>query len=272
MHSADLIPGALVDAAAAPQIEVRLLDMTTETTIGHTEVNHATSRELVVIDKATPDYQQLVDDVLAQADHDREIEFLLIEAGDDGIQRIADALSGMRGVDAIHIISHGRDGTVQLGASELNLDALRQRESLLTEWSNALNAQADLLIYGCNVAETETGRLFIDELARITGADVGASDNVTGYPTGGGDWDLEYRAGTIEAALAVSPTLQQSWQGMLANAAPILVGANTLTAINEDATTNGGTSISGLIAGRVTDADPGALTGIAVTAVDNTNG
>ena len=56
------------------------------------------------------------------------------------------------------------------------------------------------------------------------------------------------------------------------NTAPTLAGANNLTAINEDPATNPGTLVSALIAGQTSDVDPGAQTGIAVTAVDNSNG
>ena len=56
------------------------------------------------------------------------------------------------------------------------------------------------------------------------------------------------------------------------NDAPTLSGANDLTAINEDDVTNGGTLVSTLIAGQVSDADSGAVEGIAVIAVDDTNG
>jgi len=56
------------------------------------------------------------------------------------------------------------------------------------------------------------------------------------------------------------------------NAAPVLTGANDLSPINEDAAANSGTSVLALIAGHVTDANSGSLSGIAVIAVDNTNG
>jgi predicted outer membrane repeat protein len=56
------------------------------------------------------------------------------------------------------------------------------------------------------------------------------------------------------------------------NEAPVLSGANNLTAIDEDDVNNTGTLVSALIAGQVTDADAGAVLGIAVTAVDNTHG
>ncbi|MBS0207955.1 MAG: DUF4347 domain-containing protein, partial [Planctomycetes bacterium] len=55
------------------------------------------------------------------------------------------------------------------------------------------------------------------------------------------------------------------------NDAPTLAGANNMTTINEDATSNSGTLVSALISGQATDPDSAVL-GIAVTAVDNTNG
>ncbi|RLS75286.1 MAG: DUF2341 domain-containing protein, partial [Planctomycetota bacterium] len=56
------------------------------------------------------------------------------------------------------------------------------------------------------------------------------------------------------------------------NDAPALSGANNLTAIDEDNFFNDGTLISDLITGHVTDPDPGTSFGIAVTAVNNSNG
>ncbi|MGO9111654.1 MAG: DUF4347 domain-containing protein, partial [Thermoguttaceae bacterium] len=69
---------------------------------------------------------------------------------------------------------------------------------------------------------------------------------------------------TSEFALNVATTTS--------NHAPVLSGANNLNTISENPVANAGTLVSALIAGQVTDADPGALSGIAVTAVDNTNG
>ncbi|MFO1002602.1 MAG: Ig-like domain-containing protein [Planctomycetaceae bacterium] len=56
------------------------------------------------------------------------------------------------------------------------------------------------------------------------------------------------------------------------NDAPVLAGGNNLTAIDEDNVFNNGTLVSDLITGLVTDPDPGTSYGIAVTAVDNSNG
>ena len=58
---------------------------------------------------------------------------------------------------------------------------------------------------------------------------------------------------------------------ILVNDAPTLSGANNLTTINENPSSNVGTRVSTLISGQTSDAD-GNTVGIAVTGVDNTNG
>ena len=58
------------------------------------------------------------------------------------------------------------------------------------------------------------------------------------------------------------------------NRAPVLSGANNLTEIGANIVdaSNTGSLVSALIAGDVTDADAGAVAGIAVTAIDDSNG
>src|SRR5690606_25319448 len=57
-----------------------------------------------------------------------------------------------------------------------------------------------------------------------------------------------------------------------ANQAPELAGANAMAAVLEDAAANGGTLVSALIAGQVSDANVVVASGIAVVAVDAANG
>ncbi len=56
------------------------------------------------------------------------------------------------------------------------------------------------------------------------------------------------------------------------NDPPVLSGANDLTSINMNDVTSPGTLVSALLAGRVTDWDSGALSGLAVIGADNTHG
>ena len=76
----------------------------------------------------------------------------------------------------------------------------------------ALSNNADILIYGCDVAAGEAGQAFVNALASATGSDIAASTDTTGSADLGGDWDLEAQTALVEAqALALT-----DWQGELA--------------------------------------------------------
>lgn len=55
------------------------------------------------------------------------------------------------------------------------------------------------MFYGCNFAADQTGEALIQDIARLSQADIAASSDVTGTAALDGDWDLEYRTGDIEA-------------------------------------------------------------------------
>jgi hypothetical protein len=216
LHSADLAPGFSAGDAFPAQIEQRMLEPASApapAASGHNQ--QAQSRELVFIDTATPDYQSLLADLLARAQADRRIEVVLIDREAEGVRLISDTLASRTGVDAVHIISHGGDGSVQLGRDRLDPGTLQGFEAQVRGWASALSADADLLLYGCGVAETADGRAFVDALAALTGADVAASDNLTGAAALGGDWTLEYTTGGIQARLALSDYMQSRWSGLL---------------------------------------------------------
>ncbi|MDB5863905.1 MAG: hypothetical protein JWO70_1711 [Betaproteobacteria bacterium] len=271
LHSADLAPLVVGDPAAT-QVEMRVLDAVPAPANDALSVQQKVRHELVIVDAATPDYRLLIEDIAARADATREIEVVLLEPGGDGLRQITDALAQRSDLDALHIISHGSDGALYLGRDVVDAAALARYAEQVASWSHALGADADILLYGCDVSASAQGRVFADTLARLTGADVAASDDLTGAAARGGDWALEYHAGSIETDIAFSAGALQSWQGILGNTAPTLSGANNLSPVTEDPATNPGTLVSSLIAGHAADADAAALTGIAVTAADNTNG
>jgi hypothetical protein len=78
--------------------------------------------------------------------------------------------------------------------------------------------------------------------------------------TGGGT--SAFSTGSATAALTVTSV----------NDAPVLRGANNFTGITKSQTTNAGSLVSKLLLGKVTDTDPGALQGIALTALSNGGG
>jgi VCBS repeat-containing protein len=172
-------------------------------------------QELVFIDSNTPDYQLLIDDLLANNNEDRTINLVLLDSSKNGIQQISDALANYNGLDAVHIISHGSDGTVQLGNSQLDLDSLLANTDAISGWGNAFSIDGDLLFYGCDLAATENGQSLINSVAKLTGTDVAASEDSTGNSLQGGDWELEYQQGQLESGIIFSQKLQQQWQGTL---------------------------------------------------------
>jgi len=173
------------------------------------------SQEIVFVDSAVNDYQQLVDDLRADTNGDRNFEVIMLERERDGIEQISTLLQGYDNVGAMHIISHGSDGSIQLGNTSLTADRLQQNSLSIALWANAFTESGDILIYGCDLAASEVGQNLIDELGALTLTDVAASEDLTGAESKGGDWDLEYHEGDVETAVAFSTELQQNWFGVL---------------------------------------------------------
>ena len=153
-------------------------------------------RELILIDANVENSEQLLAGIL-ESKPDSILEIRIIESDQDGISQITQLLAEAEGqYDAIHIVSHGSEGEVSLGNSKLTADNLDRYSDLLATWAGALTEDADLLFYGCDLAGNEDGTHFIEAISEITGADVAASDDLTGAADQGGDWDLELNVGT----------------------------------------------------------------------------
>ncbi|MGD8914790.1 MAG: DUF4347 domain-containing protein, partial [Candidatus Thiodiazotropha sp.] len=178
------------------------------------DVTDTTSRELVIIDTATPNYQSLVDQLVA-GNEERSFEILFLDSAGNGIDQVSEILAQYQDLTAIHLISHGSDGAIHLGDTSLDLEGLQRMAEQVGAWGQALSAEGDWMIYGCNLAASASGERFIDSFAALTGADVAASDDLTGNIGLGGDWELEYQAGDIETSVALADTGQQNWQGVL---------------------------------------------------------
>ncbi|WP_025919561.1 putative Ig domain-containing protein [Pectobacterium parmentieri] len=147
-------------------------------------------KEVVFIDTSLTDYQTLVDNVPTG------IEVVLLDGSKDGLSQLAEWAKTHSGYDAIHVLSHGGEGELQLGSLTLDSKTADARAADLATLGAALTESGDLLLYGCEVAQS-SGQSFVSLLAQITGADIAASNDTTGL---GGDWDLEIQTGVIEAA------------------------------------------------------------------------
>jgi len=121
---------------------------------------------IVFVDGSLADLQAILSSL------DPSVTAIVLDPAQDGIQQIANALTGVSDLDAIHIISHGAIGQINLGTAQLSQDTFAQYQTQLTTIGNALSDTGDLLLYGCNVAQGNQGQAFISALASATGADV----------------------------------------------------------------------------------------------------
>jgi glycine cleavage system H lipoate-binding protein len=171
--------------------------------------------ELVFVDSSVKDAQELVASIVAQQDGSRTLEIHWLDSSQDGVTQITDVLRERQNVTALHLVTHGKDGVLQLGSTLLDAANLHDHASRLSEWGLSLSADADLMIYGCDVAATAEGQRFVSDIGLLTSADIAASIDDTGARNLGGDWVLEYQAGQIQTASLIQQPAANEWQGLL---------------------------------------------------------
>jgi hypothetical protein len=173
-------------------------------------IRNSLPKSIVFIGSDLDDYQSLVGGVLPGT------ETIILDKNGNGVEQITAKLQTIAAaggtVDQVHIFSHGSSGSLQLGSATLNSDNLPHYENLLQGWRNALSEKADIVLYGCDVA-AGSGSDFVDRLGELTGADIAASTDRTGR---GGNWNLEFAKGDIEAPLALNPQAIADYRGTLA--------------------------------------------------------
>ena len=149
-YQLDLDMDVDLGAFGLPEIDSNTLDGQTDHS--ESETGLQTSRiELVLVDGNVTDHQQLTADLLSAADADREIQVVVLDGDSNGIEQIGEALNRYSRLDAVHLISHGSNGGVQLGDTWLDANTLSSHVDAISRWGDALNDNADLLFYGCNL-------------------------------------------------------------------------------------------------------------------------
>ncbi|MEG4403102.1 DUF4347 domain-containing protein, partial [Microcoleus sp. N9_A4] len=172
------------------------------------------NQQIVFVDAAVEDWQSLAAGVKPG------IEVILVERTRDGIEQISEALQSRKGIESVHIISHGESGSLQLGQTKLNFDNLETYRDCLQRWFsssvNSIKNRFEILLYGCNVAAGEKGAAFVQQLSKLTKANIAASADATGSAQKGGNWLLEYATGAIKAGLAIEPEVMANYAHTLA--------------------------------------------------------
>ncbi len=153
------------------------------------------AKTMVFIDSRVNDLDLLV------SQFDAGTEYNVLDASYDGLLQMEESLAGKYDYSSIQIISHGVAGAITVGSTVFTSNNLLQYQLQLDNIGHALTDSGDLLLYGCNVGAGDDGRAFVDAFATLTGADVAASDDVTGSAVLGGDWVLEVKSGVVETII-----------------------------------------------------------------------
>ena len=103
--------------------------------------------------------------------------------------------------ERIHLINHGSNDKLDIGTTKINSKNISYYKKQLEELGTYISNDGDIILWGCNIAETIDGEKLVDKLSIYTSADVAASKNET-YSDNLkklSDWDLEYKSGVIES-------------------------------------------------------------------------
>ena len=180
-------------------------------TLNHPISLHAVDQEVIVIDAALSNDQPLLDALpLGGYVH-------LLDDTADAITQLAEIVAHYPGLKTLHLISHGAPGAIFLGEQTLCLDTLAQHTQLLESLRQFMAPDGEWLIYGCEVAQGDTGRAFIAALQAKTGLKIAAASHKVGHTDLGGNWALD----VMPAAMHSQPLALNEWRGVL-NAGPEL--------------------------------------------------
>ncbi len=179
--------------------------------------------EIAFIDMRVPDAEDLAtsmrDNVLV----------VFLDPAKDGVAQINQALSAFENIESVHLFTHAENDGFLLGNTAITAETVEDNAAGLSAWQSYLSQDADILFYGCDLAENATGQSILSRISDLTGADISASDDLTGSADLGGDWDLEYNIGTIESTLSITAQGQVAYAHVLA-----AVPEATFTPLSED--------------------------------------
>jgi hypothetical protein len=171
----------------------------------------ALPKTVVFVDAPVEDSEILVGALAAN------VEVVILNDRQDGIAQITAALAQRQDIAAVHLLSHGCPGQVQIGNGWLNAANLGQYADQIRGWRRSLTSGAAVLLYGCRVAADEIGKTFIQQFAHLTQTAVAASQTLTGSAALGGDWALDMAIGEITAQPIFPASAVESYPHVLAN-------------------------------------------------------
>jgi Domain of unknown function (DUF4347) len=166
------------------------------------------SKKLIVIDEAIRDYS------LLSKCMNQEAEIYILPQTNNQLESLTEEIARHKDLDAMFLFICGKDGMIMFNGAPVDFDNITKYSQLLEQWNASFTENADLLIYTCNLANTNNGKGLIRRLSAYTGLDVAASINDTGNPEQiDGDWKLEFIKGEIESECCLNPQNIKNYKG-----------------------------------------------------------
>ncbi|MFY8274173.1 Ig-like domain-containing protein [Pseudoalteromonas sp. SSDWG2] len=167
------------------------------------------SAEILVIDA------NLKDKAVFYKALNRNLHIIELDEHTPVLEQLNSKLAHYPHISALHWVSHGRQGQINIGNQHLDKNTLTQQLSQLETLGNKLTTDADIRFYNCDLGKGEAGAEFIELFAANTGADIAASNNLTGNPSQGGDWELEVTQGNIDSTSPFSDIALRDFSDVL---------------------------------------------------------
>lgn len=150
--------------------------------------NFEAKKELVVVSSNVPDKEKIGTTLKSYQD------ILFLQEGNDPFVQMLNYLKEYQNISftTLHIISYGDKGRIIFDEKVINTENFN-----VQEWqgiSAYLSPEANILLYGCNIAGNTEGKVLISQIAKATNRGIAASTDLTGF---GGNWELEYSLGKI---------------------------------------------------------------------------
>ncbi|HEY4760201.1 MAG TPA: DUF4347 domain-containing protein, partial [Thermoguttaceae bacterium] len=153
------------------------------------------------------------------------------------------AITNHTQIDSLSILSHGASGGFYLGNQWISLSNLGESAEAWSHLGDVMAPGGDIDLFACNLAAGISGRDLINNIGRLSGADVFASVDTTGY---GGNWVLEAASATGIASAWNNPLDTQilaQWEETLSTYVVTTTadsGAGSLRQAISDANANAG--------------------------------
>src|SRR5215475_14888171 len=188
----------------------------------------AMTREIAFIDRNVDDLDTLLAGIRP------DVEAILLSNDEPAPRQMACALRGREGLEAIHVIAHGRVCEVSFGAGALSLESLAGHAADLRAIGQALGNDGKLLLWSCDTAAGARGSAFLEALESATGAEVRSATGTIGSQPLGGRWELDVSSGKETIAAPLTAQGMAGYAGVLAPPTKA-----SLTAITTDSGTAG---------------------------------